>query len=242
VRLTSSTACVAFIGTLAAFAAHTADSCFDDIEQHYAWDDGGFHWTANPDHCPGSPQPASAIERKWGGSVQIQATGADAIIIEEDYAWLPTRKGEVAGCPRFYRTVHRRTRIAKSGVLYDTKQTDDETPQSTQRPLRDNEIIAISNIQRVPKAEDAFVETLGSDTIVGQPCTRIAPKQGTPAAGLWAMCVFVAPSNCKAGRYLQPMDLVMKGPDGQTVWHGRTSQLQVGARGTVVSPDSIHAP
>jgi len=228
------------IGALSTFVAQAADPCFVDIEQNYAWDDGGFHWTAYPDHCPQSPQPASAAERKWGGSVQIRATGADAIVIEEDYAWLPTRKGDIAGCPRFYRTVHRRTRIAKGGVLYDSKQTDDETPQNTQRPLRDNEIIAVSNIQKVPKTEDAFVETLGSNTIAGQSCTRIEPKQGSPAAGLWAMCVFVAPPNCKAARYLQPMDLVVKGPDGQTVWHGRTSELKVGARGTLVSPDSIH--
>ena len=241
-RIASPAACLVVVCALSTFVVHAADLCFEDIEQTYAWDDGGFHWTANPDHCPQSPQPASAAERKWGGSVKIRATGADAIVIEEDYAWLPTRKGEVAGCPRFYRTVHHRTRIAKGGVLYDTKQTDDETPQSTQRPLRDNEIIAVSNIQKVPKPEDALVETLGSNTMMGQPCARIAPKQGSPAAGLWAMCVFVAPSSCKAARYLQPIDLVVKGPDGQTVWHGQTSQLQVGARGTVVSPDSIQAP
>jgi len=232
----------AVAGAISTFVANAAEPCFEDIEQNYAWDDGGFHWTANPDHCPQSPQPASAAERKWGGSVQIRATGADAMVIEEDYAWLPSRKGEVAGCPRFYRTVHHRTRIAKGGVLYDTKQTDDETPQSTQRPLRDNEIIAVSNIQKVPKAEDAFVETLGSNTILGQSCTRLQPKQGSPAAGLWTMCVFVAPPNCKAARYLQPIDLVVKGPDGQTVWHGQTTELQVGARGTLVSPDSIRAP
>jgi hypothetical protein len=226
--------------TAAAVAGSTA--CFDDIEQHYAWDDGGFHWSAMPDRCPGSPPPASPADRKWGGSVQITASGRDAVVIEENYSWAPKRNFQGPGCARFFKTVTRKTRVAKNGVLYETKQIDDEQPQQSQRPLRPDEMIYISNIHAVPKTDDPFVQMMGSDTIAGQPCQRIAPKQSLPGAGTYTMCIVAAPSKCAAAGYLQPLELKTQGPDGRLIWHGLTSLLRYGGRGQVVSADAIKAP
>jgi len=223
-----------------AFAAGDT-ACFDEIEQSYQWDDGGFHWSALPDRCPGTSQPASPDERKWGGSIQIRANGSDAIVIEATYAWGPKQRAD-GGCPRFFKTVTRRTRIAKGGTLYETKQVDSEAPQRSQRPLRPNEMIYISNVQAVPRPGDPSVELLGTDTIAGQPCRRIASKQIIAGAGSFAMCIFVAPPTCRAARYLQPLELTTKAPDGQVIWHGRTTSLRYGGGGRVVPSNSIQAP
>jgi hypothetical protein len=232
--------------TVAMLCAGTAVAdpapCFDEIEQHYEWDDGGYHWNALPDRCPGSPQPASPADRKWGGSVQIRASGQDAMVIEENYSWAVRRDFQGPGCPRFFRTLTRKTRIAKDGLLYETKQIDDEPPRTSQRPMRTNEVIYISNIQTIPKPDDPFVQVSGSDTIAGQPCQRIASKQSVRSAGSYAMCVFVAPLNCPRARYLQPLELKLAGADGQLMWHGRTTLLRYGGHGELVSPDSIKAP
>src|SRR5882724_6638549 len=236
--------CVIAASLLPALAATAPGNgtCFEDIEQSYQWDDGGFHWNAMPDRCPDSPKPASAAERKWGGSVQIRASGPDAVVVEETYSWAPKRHGDDGGCPRFFKTVTRKTRVAKSGVLYETKQIDDEQPQRSQRPLRANEMIYISNVQTVPKPGDPFVQPLGSDTIAGQPCQRVTSKSSIPGAGSFAMCIFVAPPGCPSARYLQPMELSTKAPDGKMFWHGRTTSLRYGGRGSVVPPESIRAP
>ena len=217
-------------------------ACFDEIEQSYQWDDGGFHWSAMPDRCPGATQPASPAERKWGGSVQIRANGADATVIEETYSWAPKRTGDSSGCPHYVKTVTRRTRVAKGGTLYETKQVDSEAPQRSQRPLRANEMIYVSNIQTVPRASDPTVDARGTDTIAGQPCTRVASKSIVAGAGSYEMCIFVAPPTCRAARYLQPLELMTKGPDGKVIWHGRTTSLRYGGGGQVVPSSSIRAP
>jgi hypothetical protein len=232
---------VCLLPTLTTAAADGA-ACFDDIEQSYQWDDGGFHWNAMPDRCPGSSQPASPADRKWGGSVQIRASGQDATVIEEAYSWAPKRNSDSGGCPRFFKTVTRRTRVAKGGMLYETRQTDDGQTQRSQRALRPNEQIYISNIQTVPKPGNPFVQILGNDTIAGQPCQRVASQAVVAGAGSYEMCIFVAPVNCPSARYLQPLELATKGPDGKSIWHGKTTSLRYGGRGQVVPPDSIRAP
>jgi hypothetical protein len=232
---------VCLLPALAAAAAGSS-ACFEDIEQSYEWDDGGFHWSAMPDRCPDSPQPASAAERKWGGSVHIRASGQEAVVIEESYAWAPKRNSESAGCPHFFKTVTRRTRVAKGGVLYETRQIDDQQPQKSQRPFGPNELIYISNVHTVPRPGDPFVQVLSNDTIAGQPCQRVASKQSIPGAGGYEMCIFVTPANCPLARYLQPLELSTKGPDGKVIWHGRTTSLRYGGRGQVVPPGSIRAP
>lgn len=217
-------------------------ACFDEIEQNYQWDDGGFHWSAMPDRCPGSPQPASPSERKWGGSVQIRANGADAMVIEETYAWTPPRQGDITGCPHFVKTVTRKTRIAKSGTLYETKQVDSEAPQHSQRPLGPNEMISISNVQQAPRPGDRSVELLGTDTVAGQPCRRVASKPIVAGAGTYTMCIFVAPPTCRAAHYLQPLELTTKAPDGTVIWRGHTTSLRYGGGGKLVPSNSIRAP
>ena len=242
-KLTGPAVCALAICLLPALTTAAADgtACFDDIEQSYQWDDGGFHWTAMPDRCPGSAQPASPAERKWGGSVQIRASGQDASVIEETYSWAPKRNS-TGGCPGFFKTVTRRTRIAKRGVLYETRQVDDGQTQRSQRTLRPNEMIYISNVQTVPKPGDPLVQVLGNATIAGQPCQRVASKPLVAGAGTYEMCIFVAPANCPSARYLQPLELTTKGPDGKSIWHGQTTSLRYGGHGQLISPTSIRAP
>jgi hypothetical protein len=217
-------------------------ACFDEIEQHYEWDDGGFNWNSLP-HCPGE-QSISPLDRKWGGSAQIRASRhdgmVDAIVIEEEYAWVPPKTG-TSQCP-FVKTLTRTTRIAKNRVLYETVQKDDEPPKRSQRNMGPNEIIYIPNIQRVPKPGDSFLQVIGNDTIAGQPCQRVTPKQNIAGAAAFEMCIFVAPIDCPTARYLQPMELKIKLPNGQLMTHGRTTLLRYGGRGEVLPTNSIQAP
>ena len=228
--------------TTAAAAAADGAACFEDLEQHYAWDDGGLQWSLHPDRCPGSSQPASPADRKWGGSVDIRVSGNDASVVEESYAWVISRAFKGPGCPPLTRSVTRTTRVAKSGVLYQTKVVEGVAEPTTQRPLRPGQVIYTNNIQTVPNADDPYIQRAGSDTIAGQPCQRITSKPVLPGTGTFAMCIFVAPRNCPAAQYLQPLELTSKGPDGKVTWHGLTSQLRYGGRGQVVSADSIKVP
>ncbi len=228
--------------TLVAVPVAGAADCFEDIEQIYQWDDGGHHWSVMPDRCPGSSQPAAAIERKWGGNVTVRASGHDAIVIEESYAWMPRRHGDTVGCPRFFKTTTRKTRIAKDGVLYEMTQVDGEPARRSQRTMGAEEVISVTPIAGAPSLGDAYVQVLGASTVAGQPCKRVAPKRALPAAAKYEMCVFVAPARCPLAKYLQPLDLRITGPDGQLLWHAYTTSLRYGARGTVVAPGSIRAP
>jgi hypothetical protein len=225
---------IAALAMMSTAAAAVGAVCFDEIEQNYQWDDGGSTYSSLPNLCPNAPRPAAPQERKWGGSVAIRASGQDAEVIEENYTWVP--KWDAQGvCLGVFETVNRRTRIAKGGVLYETKQTDDRPPSLSQRVMRPNEVIYISNIQTVPKPNDPFVQILGNGTIAGQPCQRVGPKQDL-GAGRWEMCVFVAPRTCHLAQYLQPLEL--NGP----IYHGVTTLLRYGGRGEVLQPDSIKAP
>ena len=174
--------------------------------------------------------------------MEVRVSGTDASVIEETYAWMPERNSGSGTCPRFSKTVTRRTRIAKSGVLYESKQVDTGPLQQSRRPLRPNEVIYISNIQTVPRLGDPSLQLLGTDTIAGQPCRRVASKQIVAGAGSYDLCIFVAPANCRVARYLQPLEMSSKSPEGKVIWHGRTTSLRYGGRGQVVSPDSIRAP
>jgi hypothetical protein len=231
------------IGLLAAVSAVAAGgtTCFDDIEQHYEEDDGGFMWRSMPDRCPGSPQPASPAERKRGSSVEIRASGQDAIVIEKNYWWAPKRNGPDGECPRYVKHESQRTRIAKGGVLYETKLSDEEPPKQSQRAMRQHENIYISNMQSVVKPNPSM-EYLGDETIAGQPCRRLAPKPPVGGAAKSEICFFVAPVDCPNAAYLMPLEMTTKAPDGQMLTQGRTTLLRVGSHGQVVSPDSIRAP
>jgi hypothetical protein len=221
-------------------AAAAPGSCFTDVEQDYEWDDAGFNLSAMPDLC-GSGQPASPSERRWGGSMKIRASGNDASLVQQTYAWVPERNGPAVDCPRFFRTVTTTTKVAKNGVLTETRQVDGEAPTTKTRKMHGTEMMYVANLHSVPRPNDAFVEVSGSDTIAGQPCQRVEPKAGTPGAGTWQMCLFVAPVDCRAASYVQPLELLTRGPDGRTFIHGRTTRLLLGERG-LVAPDSIRAP
>jgi hypothetical protein len=218
-----------------------AAACFDDIEQHYEEDDGGFHWRAMPDRCPGSEQPAAPADRKWGSSVDILASGQDARVIETSYSWGPKRNASDGECPRFVKHTSQRTRIAKGGILYETKTSDDFPPTHGERPMRPHENIYIANLQSVVKVSPS-IESLGEDTIAGYPCRRLAPKQIVSGAASSDMCFYVVPIDCPHAPYLLPLELTNKTPDGQILSHGRTTLLRVGAHGAVVPPDAIKAP
>ncbi len=242
-RRTVRSACCLLAGTMCTVPALAASgaTCFTEIEQDYDWSDGGFHWSAMPDRCPDSPQPASPAERAWGGSLKIRVSGAEASVVQVDYAWVPHRDGPAGDCPRFFRSVTTTTKVAKNGVLSETKQIDSEPPTTQQRILRGAEMLYIPSVQSVPRANDPFLQVVGEDTIAGQPCQRVAPKPDAPGAGTWQTCVYAALPDCRAARYLQPLELIMKGPDGQTVLHGRTTHLQVGDRGSA-NPDLHGTP
>jgi hypothetical protein len=229
-------------GLLATSSPVLADvaACFDDIEQHYEEDDGGFHARAMPDLCPYSAQPASPADHKWGSSVDIMASGSDAVVIEKSYSWGPQRNAPAGEC-RLVKHSSQRTRIAKGGILYESKTSDDFPPTHSQRPMRPHENIYIANIQAVVKPSPSM-ESLGEDSIAGYPCRRLAPKPIVSGAATSEMCFYVVPIDCPHAAYLLPLELTTKTPDGQILSHGRTTLLRVGAHGAIISPDSIKAP
>jgi hypothetical protein len=217
-----------------------ADSpCFEEIEQQYAWDDGGLFWKSVLGGCPGSPQPAAPADRATGGNLTIRASGSDAMVIEEGYAWVPHTDDPGAGCLRYYKSITKVVRVAKDGRFHETRQVDGAPAKTTERALRPGELLSTSGIHMALRPDDAFVENLGADTIAGQPCQRVTPRSGTPGAGSSESCVYVAPKDCRLARYLQPLDLVTRGPGHEVAIHGRTTLLKVGARGKVFASDAI---
>jgi len=111
--------------------------------------------------------------------------------------------------------VTRKTRVAKGGVLYETRQIDDEQPQRSQRPLRANEMIYISNVQ-TGRSRNPLC-SLSQRPIAGQPCQRVTSKSSIPGARQLCDVHLVAPPGCPSARYLRSMELSTKAPDGKMI-------------------------
>ncbi|GEM_PF-3253701 len=223
------------------YAASAAEPLrFDEMEQIYAYDDGGTTFKNLPDLCPSAPKPHLMADRSWGGSVRIRVSGRDASVIEETYFW-HAKWAPNGRCLGVTKSVSVATRIAKNEVLYE-KVTDENRPvRRSQRAMKPGEVIYVVNVQVTPKLESPDLQKLGDAIIAGQPCRRIAPKSSLLGAGIWNMCILLADQSWPQVHYLQPLDLETKARGGLML-HGRTSLLRYGARGSVFPLGSIKAP
>jgi hypothetical protein len=141
-----------------------------------------------------------------------------------------------------YKTVTRHTRIAKDGVLYDIRKTDDKPAVTSQRKLQGTQQIPFSGISTAPPADSPDFKQLGNDIIAGQPCVRFVSTSRTPGAATTTLCVFLSPRSCPRSHYLQQLEQKTVAPDGTVVVLGRTSELLIGKIGEVLPKNSIVAP
>jgi hypothetical protein len=223
--------------------ATSASSCFDDLDQHYEYDDGGFAWSQRPGICTDekSIPPSSRIN---GGSIDVRVSGDNAVVTEIQYDWSPPSHSAMAtSCPHSIRNESKRTRIMTGGVVYETTVETDAPTRTSQRPARPNELLFVSRVQRGVNPGPQ-VDDLGQDTIAGHTCRRLSPK-GTVdgVAHAFEICILLNGPDCrKADFYILPLELTQKSPGGGILFHGKTTILRYGGLGTVVQPGSIHAP
>jgi len=211
------------------------------MSQIYAWDDQGLLWRSMR-HCPGEPPPESWVGRELGGRITIEASGQNVSIVEENYAWAPHADSPPGACPVFYKTVTRKTHVAKDGIVYESRQTDDQPPVTSQRVLHGTQIMYFGSLSSVPRSGAAGIQLAGTDTIAGHPCQRMVLGGGVQGAATISLCVFAIPRSCFLSHYVQVLEQKNVGPDGTISILGRTLELRLGHIGEVLPKNAITAP
>jgi hypothetical protein len=224
---------------LLAVAPPAANLCFDEMEQHFEWDDGGLQWRLHP--LLGCPNAAADADHRWGGSLEIRASGPDASVIEENYAWVEDGDPQTGRCLRVYKSITRRTQVLTNGVLTEVRQTDQQPPHRSERPVPPPGRIAVGRMV-VPSPTDPNFDRPGTETIAGHSCQRFAMTHIPPGGASTTACVVDVPIACPIGRYLQPLEYTITLPDGQVSVHARTTSLRYGDRGSVLPAGAISPP
>jgi hypothetical protein len=220
-------------------ASAPTELCFDEMEQRFEWDDGGLQWRLHP--LLGCPNASASDDHRWGGSLEIRASGTDASVVEEDYAWVLEGDPATGRCLRVYKSVTRTTTVLKNGVRYEVRQTDQEAPHRSERPMPPPGRIPVGHMV-VPSPTDPNFNLLGTETIAGHTCQRLTMTHIPPGGASTTACVVNTPITCWVGRYMQPLEYTITLPDGQVLTRARTTVLQYGARGSVFPSGAISPP